>query len=102
MGFPRQEYWGGLPPPSSGDLLDPGNESPSLLSPALAGRFFTTSTTWEDPMRVQQCPVSAPVNHNHQKPEQQSQGGLTGLQRTLATQSAVLQPPADLVKNVES
>ena len=24
MGFPRQEYWSGLPFPSSGDLLDPG------------------------------------------------------------------------------
>ena len=24
MGFPRQEYWSGLPFPSPGDLLDPG------------------------------------------------------------------------------
>ena len=24
MGFPRQEYWGGLPCPSSVDLCDPG------------------------------------------------------------------------------
>ena len=38
MGFPRQEYWSGLPFPSPGDLPDPGIE-PS--SPALAGRFFT-------------------------------------------------------------
>ncbi|ELR53618.1 hypothetical protein M91_05555, partial [Bos mutus] len=46
MGFPRQEYWsGGLPFPSPGDLTDPGIEPTSLLSPALAGGFFTTSAT---------------------------------------------------------
>ena len=39
MGFPRQEYWNGLPCPSPGDLPDPGIK---LASPALAGRFFTT------------------------------------------------------------
>ena len=39
MGFPRQEYWSGLPCPSPGDLPDPRIESASL---ALAGRFFTT------------------------------------------------------------
>ena len=40
MGFPRQEYWSGLPFPSSGDLPDPGIE-PAL--PALREeRFFTT------------------------------------------------------------
>ena len=39
MGFPRQEYWGGIPFPSPGDLPDPGIE---LTAPALAGRFFTT------------------------------------------------------------
>ena len=47
MGFSRQEYWSGLPffPPV--DLSDPGTEPVSLTSPALAGRFFTTGTTWE-------------------------------------------------------
>ena len=30
-----------------GDLPDPGMESASLMSSALAGEFFTTSTTWE-------------------------------------------------------
>ena len=38
MGFPRQEYWSGLPFPPPGDLPDPGIEP---VSPALAGRFFT-------------------------------------------------------------
>ena len=41
MGFPRKEYWRGLPFPLPGDLPDPGME---LLSPALAGRFFTTES----------------------------------------------------------
>ena len=39
MGFPRQEYWSGLPFLSLGDLPDLGIK-PSF--PALAGRFFTT------------------------------------------------------------
>ena len=47
MGFPRQEYWSGLPRPPAGNLPDPGIESASLMPPALAGRFFTTSATWE-------------------------------------------------------
>ena len=40
MGFPRQEYWSGLPFPSPGDLPNPGIEPSSLMSPALAGSFF--------------------------------------------------------------
>ena len=39
MGFPRQEYWSGLPFPSPGDLPDPGIEP---TYPALAGERFTT------------------------------------------------------------
>ena len=31
MGFPRQEYWGGLPFPSPGDLPDPGSKPGSNL-----------------------------------------------------------------------
>ena len=38
MGFPRQEYWSGLPFSSPGDLPNPGIEP---LSPVLAGRFLT-------------------------------------------------------------
>ena len=47
MGFSRQEYWRGLPCPSPGDLPNSGIEPASLMSPTLAGRFFTTDTTWE-------------------------------------------------------
>ena len=32
MGFPRQEYWSGLPCPSPGDLPNPRIESTSLTS----------------------------------------------------------------------
>ena len=39
MGFPRQEYWSGVPFSSPGDLPNPGIEP---VSPALAGGFFTT------------------------------------------------------------
>ena len=38
MGFSRQEYWSGLPPPPPGDLLHPGVSPASLISLALAGR----------------------------------------------------------------
>ena len=48
MGFPRQEHWSGLLVPPAGDLPDPGIQPASLASPVLAGRFFTTSATWED------------------------------------------------------
>ena len=39
MGFSRQEYWSEQPFPSPGDLPNPEIE---LVSPTLAGRFFTT------------------------------------------------------------
>ena len=47
MGFCTQEYWSGLPCKPQEDLPDPGIEPAALMSPALAGRFFTTSATWE-------------------------------------------------------
>ena len=49
MGSSRQEYWRGLPWPPPEDLPNPGVEPPSLMSPALTGEFFATSTTWEAP-----------------------------------------------------
>ena len=42
MGFSKQEYWIGLPWPPPEYLPDPGIELTSLMSPALADRFFTT------------------------------------------------------------
>ena len=48
MGFSRQEYPSGLSYSPPGDLPDPRIKPMSLKSPALAGGFFTTRTTWED------------------------------------------------------
>ena len=49
MGFSKQEYWNGLSFLPPGDLPNPGTEPASLLSSAMAGGFFRTSTTWEAP-----------------------------------------------------
>ena len=58
MDFSRQEYWSGLPCPPPGDLPDPGIKSTSLMSPALAGGFLTTSVSWEAPVAAEQrCPT---------------------------------------------
>ena len=46
MGFPRQEYWSGLPLPSPGELP---NSEIKPTSSALAGRFFTPEPTREAP-----------------------------------------------------
>ena len=47
LGFFRPVYQREFPCSSPGDLPHPGIEPPSLMSPALAGKFFTTSTIWE-------------------------------------------------------
>ena len=44
-GILRQEQWSGLPCPSPGHLPNPGIKHASLMSPALAGGFFTTIAT---------------------------------------------------------
>ena len=48
MGFPRQEYWSGLPFPLPGDLSDPETEARSSV---LAAGFFTT----EPPGKPLEC-----------------------------------------------
>ena len=48
IGFSRQEYCSGLPCLLPGDLPNPGIEPPAFLTfHILAGRFITTSATWE-------------------------------------------------------
>ena len=42
MGFPRKNGGVGFPFPPLGDLPDPRIKPASLVSPALAGVFFTT------------------------------------------------------------
>ena len=47
MEFPRQEYWNGLLFPCRGDLPDQVIKLTSLVSSALAGRFFITGAMRE-------------------------------------------------------
>ena len=56
MGFPRQEYWSGVPFPPQGDLPDPGMKP---MSPAFAGRFFTT-----EPPGKPYCQISYTFIHS--------------------------------------
>ena len=55
QGFFRQEHWRGLPFPPPGDLPNPGIKPASLMSPALASKFFTTTATWETPSLHDSC-----------------------------------------------
>ena len=48
IGFPKQEYWNGLPFPPAGDLPDSGIALESPKSLALAGGFFTTEPPEKD------------------------------------------------------
>ena len=52
MGFPRQKYWSGLPCPPPKDLPSSGIKLASPMSPALAGKFFTTITNLGSPRYV--------------------------------------------------
>jgi len=55
MEFSRQEYWSGLPCLSPVNVSDPVIEP---ASPALAGRFFATTATWEAPVAYEEAPYS--------------------------------------------
>ena len=55
-----QEYWSELPCPSPSDLPDPGSNPCLVYLPALAGGFFSTSTTWEA-----QLPIAAVTNYQN-------------------------------------
>ena len=55
----QKEYCSGLTCPPPGVLHDPGIKPVSLMYPALAGRFFTTSATWE--ARPTQYGCNAPL-----------------------------------------
>ena len=63
MEFSRQEYWSGLPFPSPGDLPDPGIEPGSLVSSAVASRFFTSYATRE--AKSGMCPCNFYSNKKH-------------------------------------
>ena len=57
-GFSRQEYWTGLPCAPPRDLPNPAIRPVSLMSPALRGRLFTTSTIWETQTENQESYIS--------------------------------------------
>ena len=72
-----------MPFPTLADLLDPEIKPASLASPALAGRFFTTTTTWEAP-----CPdtgevLNVIVDRGHKKHSEREKGG-SGLDLSVA------------------
>ena len=73
MGFSRQEYWSGLPSPPPGDLPKPM----SLMSPALAGGFFTTSATWEALLHAQ-SPTHTPSSMSRPSPFSPAAWSLAG------------------------
>ena len=67
MGFSRQEYWNRLPCPPSGDLPNLEIKPASPVSPALAGRFFTTSATnpfidFSDLYHLKSLPTCVPAS----------------------------------------
>ena len=54
MGFPRQEYWSGVPFPTAGDLPNPGIKPVSLMSLALAGDSLPPMPSGK-PLHVYTC-----------------------------------------------
>ena len=55
MGFPKQEFWSGLPFPPPGNLPNPMIKLTIPVSPTSAVKFLTGSTIWEA-HRVQNWP----------------------------------------------
>ena len=59
MGFSWQDYWSGLLCPLPGDLPNAGIDRMSIMSPAFADGFFTTSrATWEALLEKCVCVLS--------------------------------------------
>ena len=105
MGFSRQEYWSRLPCPPPGDLPDPGMEP---MTPALAGRFFTSNTTGKA-----QCELYTSINpNNNLLPEfliqlfwyigLKNNRSLVNLMCTLSTSSFNFPNPSTLEKFIQS
>ena len=72
MGFPRQEYYSGLPLPIPRYLSYSGIKLPS---PALAGRFFTTEPPGKSHIKIQ--PHLFPFGHDYQSISSVAQSCLT-------------------------
>ena len=76
MGFPRQEYWSGLPFPPPGDLPHPGIRLSSPVSPVLQADSLPAGLSgkpkhwaWEDPLEEKMTitPVFFPGKSHGQK-----------------------------------
>ena len=80
MGFSTQENWSGLPRSPPGDLPNPGMELTSLTSPALAGRFFTTSAIWED-QQNSHININQMLHKNQFRGPKKKKGGKNGKER---------------------
>ena len=65
VGFYRQEYWSGLPFPSSGGLFDPGIELTSPVAPELAGRFFATEPPGKPILLESGFPFNTEIDQRH-------------------------------------
>ena len=65
MEFSRQEFYSSLPFPTPGDLSNPGMEPVSLVSPALAGRFFTTTLYLRSLSRLDSTSPKLPRSHQN-------------------------------------
>ena len=67
LGFPRQEYWSGLPFPSPGDLPNPRIKP---MSPALASGFCTTESLKKSESELLSCVwlFATPWTVAHQAP----------------------------------
>ena len=61
IGFPRQEYWSGLPFTPSMDLP---NQGIKLISPALEGGFFTNETSGKPILKVHRYKLKTHLEHN--------------------------------------
>ena len=66
LGFPREEYWSGLPFPSAGDLPDPGIKPTSPVSPALQVDSLVTEPSGKPwiPDSLKQCKEGWGTNHS--------------------------------------
>ena len=82
MGFSKARKLEWVAFPSPGDLPDLGIEPASLMSPALAGSFFTPSATWE----------ALPYKSDNQSPYHHSQVGSFYLSDFSSCASPLLTP----------
>ena len=68
MGFSREEYWSGLPYPLPGDLLDPGIEARSPVTPALQADSLLLSRQGSPSRLMDTCPNLQPTTDLYAPP----------------------------------